>query len=151
MPTFGPVLELARLMRGFPRPWYIAGGWAIDLFLGRETREHDDIDVTIFRNDQAELRTHLAAWAFEKVVDGQRLPWADGEWLGLPVHEVHATSETRARVEFLLNEWSGAIVAVPKESGHHTADRPNRNQDLRWRAVSRSGDCLVFQGQSLRS
>ena len=109
MPTFGPVLEVARLMRGFPRPWYIAGGWAIDLFLGRETREHDDIDVTIFRNDQAELRTHLAAWAFEKVVDGQRLPWADGEWLDLPVHEVHATSETRARVEFLLNESSGAM------------------------------------------
>ncbi len=108
MPTFGPVLEVARLMRGFPRPWYIAGGWAIDLFLRRETREHDDIDVAILRKDQAELRTHLAAWAFEKVVDGQRLPWLDGERLDLPVHEVHATSETRARVEFLLNESSGA-------------------------------------------
>ena len=103
MPTFGPVLEVARLMRGFPRPWYIAGGWAIDLFMRRETREHDDIDVAVLRNDQAKLRTHLAAWAFEKVVDGQRLPWPDGEWLDLPVHEVHATSETRARVEFLLN------------------------------------------------
>src|SRR2546422_11418386 len=78
MPTFGPVLEVARLIRGFPRPWYIAGGWAIVLFLGRETREHDDIDVAILRNDQAELRTHLAAWAFEKVVDGQRLPWPTG-------------------------------------------------------------------------
>jgi len=109
MPTFGPVLEVARLMRGFPRPWYIAGGWAIDLFLRRETREHDDIDVAILRKDQAELRTHLAARAFEKVVDGQRLPWLDGEWLDLPVHEVHTTSETRARVEFLLNESSGAI------------------------------------------
>src|SRR5207249_430005 len=42
-------------------------------------------------------------------------------------------------------------VAVPKESGHHTADRPHRNEDLRWRAVSRSGDCPVVQGQSLRS
>jgi len=103
MPTFGLVLEVARLMREFPRPWYIAGGWAIDIFLGRETREHDDIDVVVLRNDQAKLRTHLAAWAFEKVVDGQRLPWPDGEWLDLPVHEVHATSETRARVEFLLN------------------------------------------------
>src|SRR5436309_9760576 len=71
MPTFGPVLEVARLMRGFPRPWYIAGGWAIDIFLGRETREHDDIDVSVLRNDQAKLRTHLAAWAFEQVVDGR--------------------------------------------------------------------------------
>src|SRR2546425_13200694 len=84
MPTFGPVLEVARLMRGFPRPWYIAEEWAIDLFLGRETRKHDDIDVAIFRNDQAELRTHLASLAFEKVVDGQRLPRADVAWLDLP-------------------------------------------------------------------
>src|SRR5438093_12824171 len=109
MPTFGPVLEVARLMRGFPRPWYIAGGWAIDIFLGRETREHDDIDVAVLRNDQAKLRTHLAAWAFEKVVDGQRLPWPDGAWLDRPAREVRAPWETRARVQFSLTEWSGAM------------------------------------------
>ena len=109
MPTFGPVLEVARLMQGFPHPWYIAGGWAIDLFLERETREHDDIDIAVLREDQREIQTHFAAWAFEKVVDGQRLPWADGEWLDLPVHEVHATSETRARIEFLFNESSGVM------------------------------------------
>ncbi len=108
MPTFGPVLQVAGLMRGFPRPLYIAGGWAIDLFLGHETRDHDDIDVAILRKDQAELRSHLAAWAFEKVVEGERLPWADGEWLDPPVHEAHATSETKAPIEFLLNESSGA-------------------------------------------
>ncbi|HYS71165.1 MAG TPA: hypothetical protein VEM95_01970 [Thermoplasmata archaeon] len=106
MPTFGPVLEVARLMRGFPRPWYIAGGWAIDLFLGRETREHDDIDVAILRADQAQLRTHLGAWAFEQVVEGGRLPWAEGEWLGPPLHEVHATSKDAATIEFLFNESS---------------------------------------------
>jgi hypothetical protein len=95
-------------MRGFPRPWYIAGGWAIDLYLGHQTREHEDIDVAILRKDQADLRTHLAAWAFEKVVDGHRLPWADGERLDPPVHEVHGTSENRPPIEFLLNESSGA-------------------------------------------
>src|SRR6266571_6237524 len=107
MPTFGPVLEAADVMRGFPHPWYIAGGWAIDLYIGHETREHDDIDVAILRDDQAQLRTHLAPWTFEKVVDGQRLRWAEGEWLNLPVHEVHATSETQVRIEFLLNESNG--------------------------------------------
>jgi len=108
MPTFGPVLEVASLMRGFPRPWYIAGGWAIDLFLGHETRAHDDIDIAILRKDQAELRSHLATWAFEKVVDGNRVPWAEGERLDPPVHEVHATSATQAPIGFLFNESSGA-------------------------------------------
>jgi Aminoglycoside-2''-adenylyltransferase len=32
-------------------PWWIAGGWAIDLFLGRQTREHEDLDVLILRRD----------------------------------------------------------------------------------------------------
>ncbi len=108
MPTFGPVLQVASLMRGFPRPWYIAGGWAIDLFLGRVTREHDDIDIAILREDQRELRTHFAGWAFEKVVEGQRRPWAEGEWLDPPVHEVQTTSENRPLIEFLFNESSGA-------------------------------------------
>ena len=42
-------------------------------------------------------------------------------------------------------------LAVPKESRHHTAARPHRNEDLRWRPVPRSRDCLVVQGQSLGS
>jgi len=107
MPAVGPVPQVAGLMRGFPHPWYIAGGWAIDLYLGRVTRVHDDIDVAILRKDQFELRRHLIDWVFVKVVDGHRLPWTDGERLDLPVHEVHATSGNRARIEFLLNESSG--------------------------------------------
>jgi len=109
MPTFGPVLQVAGLMRGFPRPWCIAGGWAIDLFLGHVTREHDDIDIAILRKDQRELQIHFAGWAFEKVVDARRLRWADGEWLDPPVHEIHAILETGARIEFLLNESSSAM------------------------------------------
>ena len=35
-----------------PAPWFIAGGWAIDLFLGRKTREHADVDFALSRLDQ---------------------------------------------------------------------------------------------------
>lgn len=38
-------------------PWWIAGGWAIDLFLGRQTREHQDIDVLILRRDHQAVRS----------------------------------------------------------------------------------------------
>src|SRR3989442_4627831 len=110
MPTFGPVLEVARLMQGFPHPWYIAGGWAVDLYLGRETREHDDIDVVILRKDQFELQRYLTDWAFVKVVDGQRLPWTDRERLHLPVHEVHATSSNPGPIQFLLHASSGRTL-----------------------------------------
>jgi hypothetical protein len=33
--------EIARLLVALPAPWWIAG----DLFLGRRTRDHEDVDV----------------------------------------------------------------------------------------------------------
>jgi Aminoglycoside-2''-adenylyltransferase len=43
--------EVAAFFAMLPIPWWIAGGWAIDLFLGRQTRRHEDIDVLILRQD----------------------------------------------------------------------------------------------------
>ena len=104
--AFGPVMEVAALLSGFDRPWFIAGGWAIDLFLRRVTRDHEDIDVAVLRRDQRDLRAYLGGWEFEKVVDGRPEPWREGDWLNLPVHEVHARGPRDAtrEVEFLLNE-----------------------------------------------
>jgi hypothetical protein len=28
-------------------PWYVAAGWAIDLFLGTERREHEDLELGV--------------------------------------------------------------------------------------------------------
>ncbi|HEV2736058.1 MAG TPA: hypothetical protein VGV85_14520, partial [Longimicrobiaceae bacterium] len=49
---------VAAAMRGFGAPWCVAGGWALDLFLGRATRPHADVDLALFRDDQARLREH---------------------------------------------------------------------------------------------
>ena len=106
---FGPLLPVASLLRDFPRPWFIAGGWAIDLFLGERTRRHKDVDVAILRRDQRELHTYLTGWAFEKLVEGRRSPWREGERLNFPIHEIHASRpEGKPRaIEFLLNEAEG--------------------------------------------
>ncbi len=98
---------VAALMAGFPVPWAIAGGWAIDLFLGRETRPHADVDVALFRADQAAPRAHLPGWSFRKVSGGAFAEWEDGEWLSAPLHEIHARSPSGETLEFLLNERDG--------------------------------------------
>lgn len=107
--TLPPALAaVADTMRGFPAPWCVAGGWAIDLSLGRRTREHADVDVALFREDQLTLRRWLAGWSFRKAVNGALVEWADGEWLSLPVHEIHAVPDDGgAAMEFLLNEHDG--------------------------------------------
>jgi Aminoglycoside-2''-adenylyltransferase len=43
-------------------PWWVAGGWAIDLLLGRQTREHGDLDLLVLRRDQASVREELRDW-----------------------------------------------------------------------------------------
>ena len=52
--------EVARLLDSVPFPWWISGGWAIDLFLGRETRRHADVEVGVLRRDQCALYEKLA-------------------------------------------------------------------------------------------
>lgn len=43
--------------------WFF-GGWAVDLWVGRLTRPHDDIDVLVWRHDEASVHKALsgAGW-----------------------------------------------------------------------------------------
>jgi len=111
MTVFVPPLAIARLLEALPCPWWVAGGWAVDLYLGRETRPHEDLEIAILRRDQFIVRNGLAGWAFSKVRAGRLDPWPEGEWLVSPIHEVHALrSEGHPRsFEILLNESQGDV------------------------------------------
>jgi Aminoglycoside-2''-adenylyltransferase len=39
--------EAARMLEAVEVPWYIAAGWAIDLYLGEERRLHSDLEVAV--------------------------------------------------------------------------------------------------------
>jgi hypothetical protein len=53
--------DLAGLLARLRTPWWVCGGWAFDLFLNRETRRHDDLDVAVLRGDQPALFRYLRA------------------------------------------------------------------------------------------
>jgi len=101
-------LETARLFSDLKCPWGIAGGWAVDLFLNRVTREHHDVEVAFFRDDQNVFQQYLLSrhWSLRKVVEGKFHPWIDGERLSLPVHEIWCDCSGGAiqQLELLLNE-----------------------------------------------
>jgi hypothetical protein len=39
--------DVARLLAGVRVPWYVAAGWALDLFLGGQRREHEDLEIAV--------------------------------------------------------------------------------------------------------
>jgi hypothetical protein len=103
---FAPHAAVA-VMADFGHPWFVAGGWAIDMLMDAVTRDHSDVDIAVLRRDQHALRSYLRDWQWTKVVGGstgsQLQVWNEGERIDPPVHELHATREGYER-EFLLEE-----------------------------------------------
>jgi hypothetical protein len=58
-PGFEPLLAIRSLLSPLTVPWWIGGGWAIDLAAGKPTRPHGDIDVVLLERDEHALRTDL--------------------------------------------------------------------------------------------
>src|SRR6185312_4061224 len=114
--------RLGSLMEGFEAPWCVAGGWALDLFLGRATRDHGDVELAVFRQDQSLIHSQFPGWTLTVSINGRREPWKPTNRLELPVHEIHAYSpdEPPEGIELLLNErdrrigCSGGILALPR-------------------------------------
>lgn len=106
---FDEPLKVLRLMQNFKSDWFVAGGWAIDLCIGKETRHHEDIEIAIFRKDQFALQNNLEGWVLKKAVNGTLLEWKPGERLELPVHEIHCFKQLdeEPTFEVLLNETDG--------------------------------------------
>jgi hypothetical protein len=80
--------EAQMLLSNLPIPWWVAGGVAIDLFVGYETREHGDFDIGIFRKDQLILQEYLKEWDLHKTNQPGLKPWPKGEYLTVGVNQV---------------------------------------------------------------
>ena len=100
-------------------PFYFAGGWAIDLHLGRVTREHHDVDALVMRRDHLLLHKALKQFSLKKIIPrrdgkppnrGAIVEWPAGERLELPVHQVNAyrAGESELAFQVMLAESRGS-------------------------------------------
>ncbi|MFT4100795.1 MAG: hypothetical protein QM674_07115 [Burkholderiaceae bacterium] len=62
--------DAAAWLANVAAPWWIAGGWAIDMFLDRETRSHKDLDVGILRRDVGEVLGSIPGFEVFEAKDG---------------------------------------------------------------------------------
>ncbi len=78
------------IMAWFDRPWWVAGGWAIDTFLGIKTRPHADLEIAILADDQPALYHYLCEWDLRVAAPGAAfVPW-NGQPLTAPYHQIWA-------------------------------------------------------------
>jgi Aminoglycoside-2''-adenylyltransferase len=110
--------QAAVLLSAIRPPWWIAGGWALDLFLGEVTRAHKDLDVGIFRSDAATVVAALSGWVFFEANNGVLTPLAAG---AMPRAEVNSLWGRRAdsilwEVEFMLDRSDGSSWIFRRDS-----------------------------------
>ena len=94
VPVPEPVARVAELMSTFRPRWALCGGWAVDAWVGHQTRDHADVDIAVLQKDLSVLFTHLAGWqmiAHDPQVAGDTSEIWDGRCLALPAH-IHARS-----------------------------------------------------------
>jgi hypothetical protein len=63
--------HVAHILTGVATPWYVAAGWALDLFRGAQTREHGDIEIGIPAAGFPEIRDRFPGHVFDAVGSGR--------------------------------------------------------------------------------
>ncbi|MFJ8091059.1 nucleotidyltransferase domain-containing protein [Lysinibacillus sp. NPDC095746] len=102
------VTEIYKLFSSIPIKWGIAGGWALDLHLGKQSRVHDDIDVIILREEQLTAYNYLSGdWMLYKAENGKLVPWQEGEFLKT-TNDIWATKSSSS-------PWAFQIMLVETE------------------------------------
>ncbi|MFE6778157.1 nucleotidyltransferase domain-containing protein [Streptomyces sp. NPDC057702] len=102
--------RVARRFAGTPTPWWIAGGYAIELAAGRALREHADVDVLLPRRDQLAAQRALPGWEWWAAdPPGTLRRWAPGEVLPAGVHDIWCRPGPAEpwRIQVMLDETAG--------------------------------------------
>jgi len=108
---------LASRLAGVTAPWCVAGGWAIDLFLGEVTRPHGDIEIAVPAGRFAEIAGCFPDCDFCVPVDGALVP---------------ATAETLAEgfqtwaVERAAGRWRFDVFREPHDGDTWVCRRDER-------------------------
>ncbi|MBC7420974.1 MAG: amino acid transporter [Bdellovibrio sp.] len=114
--SLNPLIEeVAQLLKKANKPFWLAGGYSLDLLVGKKTREHEDLDFIISRQDQLIFQKTLSGWelqAADPPGTGNLFAWPPGHFYELPIHNIwcrkNETSPWNLEIlfsEFENDEW----------------------------------------------
>lgn len=90
--TSHDVVELYTSLKDLGVEIWIDGGWGVDALLGKQTRVHEDLDITIQQKDLPKLRELLQSRGYKEIKVEQARDWnfvlGDGEGREIDVHVI---------------------------------------------------------------
>jgi hypothetical protein len=104
------VQEVQAIFANAPFQWALAGGYAVEQFLGHSIRAHDDIDVILYRDEQLKLQKWLEGWRlYAADPPGQLRQWLPGESLPESIHDIwgHQTTGEAWQLQIMLAAVEG--------------------------------------------
>jgi hypothetical protein len=98
--------DATRWLESARAPWWIAGGWALELFCTEAAREHADVDVGCFRDDLGEIRSALGPWDLYEAHEGRLTLLGQNRTPRPEVHSLWCKPEAASQwwLELLLDE-----------------------------------------------
>ena len=103
------VPELTHLFAGAPFLLGLAGGYAVEQFVGRCVRDHGDIDVIVYRDQQLDVQRWLSDWHLYAADPPRSLrPWVESEYLPYGIHDIWGHTGIQAwQLQIMLTESEG--------------------------------------------
>jgi hypothetical protein len=118
--------EAAEALEGVTAPWAVAGGWALDLWQGEKTREHEDIEITVPAPFFPEVQARLEARGLKLFsnVNGEVTALGPGEARGPEGFQTWVTDQdARAWVLDIFREPGDAETWIYRRTGELSAPR----------------------------
>ncbi|SDI42640.1 nucleotidyltransferase domain-containing protein [Nonomuraea jiangxiensis] len=101
--------SVVELFRQAAVPWWVSGGYAVELAVGRAYRDHGDLDVSLLRRDHVAVRGLLSGWDCHVADSGTLRPWPPGEVLPETAHDIWVREHPGGpwRFQLMLDEADG--------------------------------------------
>ena len=146
-------LELTGRLSGIPAPWCIVGGWALDLWHGAQTREHDDLEFTVLREDTGIFREALRVLAFYTAGSGIVTPLPHGMEPPADIAQIWCldSSERRWRVDIMIEPGTRQTWVCKRDPQIHGPRDAFGAQNLRGHSLSGPGPDPSFQAKYQRA
>jgi hypothetical protein len=109
--------ELAVRLKAVSLPWCVVGGWALDLWRGEKTREHDDIEFTMLRDDFPAFRHALGDLDMYTAKSGVLTFLPLGHIPGLDIHQVWCFDPVAQawRVDMMIESGSPEVWVYKRD------------------------------------